>query len=405
MSMNISKFLQSGHKGTLFSAFIYSDMSFMVWVLMGPLVIFIAEDLNLTEAQQYTLVSIPLLAGVLFRIPVGMLVDHYAPKRTGVVVQLIVIITLLLAFLGNVNTISGVYIVAITLGLAGTSMAVALPLCSRWYPDEHQGLVMGIAGAASSGTVFTAALAPRLAESFGWQAVFGFATLPLIATVIFFQLKAKDDNYEPDKKPLSDYLKLLKEIDVWWFMLFYSLSFGGVIALSSVMVLYLHQQYALDPVTAGYYTAVCILAGTALRPAGGWMADRFGGIKTMQRLFVVTAVCMLFVSFSLGLGMTILFLVVGIGSLGMSSGAVFQLVPLRFRKNVGAVTGLIGAAGGLGGFILAWLLGQSKQITDGFGLGFFIFTILALLSFYGINKVKSRWRTTWGAGEVTSARV
>ena len=403
--MTFSKFLQSGHKGTLISAFIYSDMSFMVWVLMGPLVIYIAEDLNLTEAQQYTLVTIPLLAGVLFRIPVGILVDHFAPKRTGLISQIIVIVVLLLAFLSNVNSIGGIYTIAITLGLAGTSMAVALPLCSRWYPDEYQGLVMGIAGAASSGTVFAAALAPMLAESFGWRAVFGFATLPLIATALFFHLQARDNNYQPEKKPLSDYLQVLTEIDVWWFMLFYSLSFGGVIALSSVMVLYFHQQYLIEPVTAGYYTAVCILAGTALRPVGGWMADKYGGIRSMQRFYAVTAACMLFVSFSLPSWLAILLLITGTAALGMGSGTVFQLVPLRFRKNVGAVTGMVGAAGGLGGFLLAWVLGQSKQVTGGFGIGFFIFTVLSLLSLYGIQKVKSRWRTTWGAGAVTSARV
>jgi NNP family nitrate/nitrite transporter-like MFS transporter len=403
--MTISRFLQSGHKGTLLSAFIYSDMSFMVWVLMGPLVVYIADDLNLSEAQQYTLVTIPLLTGVLFRIPVGILVDHFAPKRTGLIAQIIVILVLLLAFLSNVSSITGIYIVAMALGLAGTSMAVALPLCSRWYPDEYQGLVMGIAGAASSGTVLTAALAPMLAESFGWRAVFGFATLPLIATVIFFHLKAKDNNYQPEKKPLSDYFKVLKEIDAWWFMLFYSLSFGGVIALSSVMVLYFHQQYQLEPVTAGYYTAACILAGTALRPVGGWMADRFGGIRSMQRFYAVTAVCMLLVSFSPPSWMAILLLISGTAALGMASGAVFQLVPLRFRKNVGTITGMVGAAGGMGGFILAWLLGQSKQMTDGFGIGFIVFTVLSLLSLYGINRVKTRWRTTWGAGEVTRAQV
>lgn len=403
--MNISKFLQSGHQGTLVSAFLYSDMSFMVWVLMGPLVIFIAKDLNLTESQQYTLVSIPLLAGVLFRFPVGILVDRFSPKRIGLIVQLVVILVLLLAFLSHVNSISGLYIIAITLGLAGTSMAVALPLCSRWYRDEYQGLVMGIAGAASSGTVFTAALAPMLATRFGWHAVFGFATLPLIAVVIFFYLKAKDDNCTPTKKPIIDYLQVIKEIDAWWFMLFYSLNFGGVIALSSVMVLYFHQQYLLDPVTAGYYTAVCILAGTALRPLGGWMADKFGGIRTMQRLYIVTAACMLLVSFSLSFWIAILALIVGTAALGMGSGAVFQLVPLRFRKNVGAITGIVGAAGGLGGFFLAWMLGQSKQLTDSFSLGFFIFTLLSLLSLYGIQKVKSRWRKTWGAGEVTPAKV
>lgn len=403
--MNISKFLQTGDKDTLISAFIYSDMSFMVWVLMGPLVIYIAQDLNLSEAQQYTLVSIPLLAGVLFRIPVGILVDRFAPKRTGMIAQVIVILVLLLAFISQINSISGVYIVAVALGLAGTSMAVALPLCSRWYPDEYQGLVMGIAGAASSGTVLTAALAPMLAESFGWRAVLGFATLPLIATAIFFHLKAKDTNYEAEPKPLSEYLGILKEIDTWWFMLFYSLSFGGVIALSSVMVLYFHQEYQFEPVTAGYYTAACILAGTALRPVGGWLADNFGGIRSMQRFYGVTAVCMLLVSFSLPSWLAIIFLIIGTAALGMASGAVFQLVPLRFRKNVGAVTGMVGAAGGLGGFILAWALGQSKQLTDGFGIGFFFFTVLSILSLYGINRVKLRWRTTWGAGAVTSARV
>lgn len=403
--MNIAKFLQSGHKNTLLSAFIYSDMSFMVWVLMGPLVIFIAEDLNLTESQQYTLVTIPLLAGVIFRIPVGILVDYFSPKRIGLIVQLVIILALLIAFLSQVNSISGLYIIAIALGMAGTSMAVALPLCSRWYPDEYQGLVMGIAGAASSGTVFTAVLAPMLAESFGWRAVFGFAILPLIATAIFFQLKAKDDNYEPIKKPLADYFQVVKEVDVWWFMLFYSLSFGGVIALSSVMVLYFHQQYQLDPISAGYYTAVCILAGTVLRPVGGWMADRLGGIRSMQWLYSTTAICMLLACFSLPLWLAMPFLITATAALGMASGAVFQLVPLRFRKNVGAVTGIIGAAGGLGGFFLAWMLGQSKQMTAGFVLGFFTFTVLSILSIYGIQKVKSRWRTTWGAGEMTNARI
>jgi NNP family nitrate/nitrite transporter-like MFS transporter len=135
------------------------------------------------------------------------------------------------------------------------------------------------------------------------------------------------------------------------------------------------------------------------------MADKFGGIRSMQRFYATTAACMLLVSFSLPTWLAVLLLIIGTGALGMASGAVFQLVPLRFRKNVGAVTGMVGAAGGIGGFFLAWVLGQSKQLTDGFGIGFFIFTVLSVLSIYGIHKVKSRWRTTWGAGEVTRARV
>ncbi len=403
--MSFSRFLKSGHIGTLVSSFLYSDVSFMAWILLGPLVIYIAQDLNLTESQQYTLVTIPLLSGVLFRIPMGFLVDHYSPKRIGIAAQIIVILVLLFAFLSRVESITGIYIVGLALGLAGTSMAVALPLSSRWYPDEDQGLVLGIAGAASSGTVFAAALAPMLAETFGWRGVFGIATLPLIATLIYFWIKAKDSDNQQKPKTYSEYFQVLKEVDSWWFMLFYGLSFGGVIALSSVMVLYFHQQHQLEPVTAGYYTAICILAGTALRPVGGWMADRYGGIRSMQRFFGVTAVSMLLVCFPVSSGMAILALVIGTASLGMGSGAVFQLVPLRFRKEVGAVTGMVGAAGGMGGFLLAWIMGQSKQLADGFGAGFFIFSLLSVLSLYGIQRVKSRWRTTWGAGEVTSARV
>ena len=404
--MSVSKFLKSGHIGTLVSAFLYSDMSFMVWVLLGPLAIFIARDLRLSEAQLYVLVTIPLAAGVLFRVLLGVLVDRFAPKRIGLIAQIIVIAVLALAYIGDVQSVTGLYAVALALGLAGTSMAVALPLTSRWYNDEQQGLVLGIAGAASSGTVFAAALAPLLAEAYGWRSVFGFALIPLVITLILYQLLAKDNPDRPIPKNPTRYSQVLADADTWWFMLFYALTFGGVLALASVMVLYFHQQYQLDPVTAGYYTAACILAGTLLRPLGGWLADRHGGIRSMQRLFLLTAVSMLLVSLSVRSSLlAIIFLMIANAALGMGSGAVFQLVPLRFRKEVGAVTGMVGAAGGAGGFVMAWILGQSKQLTDGFTVGFLIFMALSLLSLYGINRVKSRWRTTWGSGAMTRARV
>lgn len=403
--MKFARFLTDNNQKTLISAFIYSDMSFMVWVLMGPLVVFIAQDLALSQAQQYTLVVIPLFSGVLFRIPVGVLVDGYGPRRIGLALQVGVILALLLAFLSNITSLAALYTLAAALGLAGTSMAVALPLSSSKYPDQHQGLVLGIAGAASSGTIFAVALAPMLAQSFGWRAVFGFAVLPLIFAVVYFYRNASDSDYQPQKQPLFSYVKSAKEIDVLWFMLFYGLSFGGVIALSSVMVLYFHHNYQLEVISAGYYTAACILAGTIGRPFGGAIADRQGGIRSMQRFFALAGVCLLLVGFSLPLGLTLVLLIIGTGALGMASGAVFQLVPLRFRANSATVTGLIGTAGGLGGFFLAWLLGESKQLSDGFALGFIAYAMLAVLCLYGIQKVKSRWRTTWGAGEVTSARV
>lgn len=404
--MSISDFLKSGHKPTLFTAFIYSDMSFMVWVLLGPLAIYIGRDLGLSLEQQYTMVAIPLLVGAIVRIPVGILVDHVGPMRTGLLCQLIVIVVLFLAFQGELNSVTGIYLLAAALGVAGTSMAVALPLVSRWYPDEYQGLALGVAGAASSGTVFAALFAPGLAEAYGWQAVFGLALIPMVITFLMYLLLTKDSPNRPEPKRLIRYLNVLGDQDVWWFMLLYAIAFGGVLALASTLVLYFHQQYQLTPVHAGYFTAACVLAGSALRPVGGWLADRWGGIRTLQVLFTTVLISTVFVGLTPASGViTMGLLMITMGGLGMSSGAIFQLVPLRFRREVGATTGLVGAAGGLGGFFLAQVLGQSQALTEGFQAGFFTFAALTVVCLVGIHIVKTRWRTTWGSGEVTSARV
>jgi NNP family nitrate/nitrite transporter-like MFS transporter len=404
--MAFSDFLKCGHKPTLFSAFLYSDMSFMVWVLLGPLAIHIGRDLHLSADQQYTLVAIPLLAGALLRIPVGLLVDRYGPLRTGLLCQIAVLVGLFLAYHGGVSSLTGLYLLGGALGIAGTSMAVSLPLVSRWYPDQFQGLALGVAGAASSGTVFAALFAPALAEVHGWRSVFGAALIPLCVAFLLYLFFAKESPHRPEQQPLSRYLWVLTDPDVWWFMLFYALAFGGVAALASVLVLYFHQQYQLTPVNAGYFAAACILAGSALRPVGGWLADHFGGIRTLQILYAVITAALFLVSFSppaqiLAMGL----LMIGMAALGMASGAVFQLVPLRFRKEVGATVGMVGAAGGLGGFVLAELLGKSKTMTADFQAGFLIFAGLSVLCLFGIWGVKRRWRTTWGSGQVTTARV
>lgn len=401
-----SKFLNSGHKPTLFSAFIFSDMSFMVWVLLGPLAIYIGQDLGLSSEQQYTLVAIPLLAGALFRIPVGMLVDRFGPLKIGVLSHVIVMLVLFAGFASDLQSVFGMYVIAVTLGVAGTSMAVAIPLTSRWYPDEFQGLALGIAGAASSGTVLAALFAPGLAELVGWQNVMGLAVIPVFISLLIFLVFAKNSPGETDTRPLISYAKSLIDIDVWWFMLFYAMAFGGVLALASILVLFFHQQYQLSPVDAGYFTAASVLAGSALRPFGGWLADHWGGIRSMQILYIVVVVSLFLVGLAPSSSLfTMFLLMIAMAALGMASGAVFQLVPLRFRRQVGATTGMVGAAGGLGGFALAILLGQSKILSGDFQLGFFIFAGFAALCLLGIRQVKSRWRTTWGAGDVTSARV
>jgi NNP family nitrate/nitrite transporter-like MFS transporter len=401
--MAATHFLKKGHKPTLLSAFIYSDVSFMVWVLLGPLAVHIGRDLKLGAAQQYAMVAIPLLVGGLLRIPVGALVDRYGPLRTGLLCQAAVIAALFMASAGQVNTAAGLYLLGAALGIAGTSMAVALPLTARWYPDEHQGKALGIAGAASSGTVFAALFAPWIAEAYGWRNVLALALIPLFLSLLVYLLFAKESPAPaPARRP--SYTRVLAETDLWWFMLFYAVTFGGVVALASVLVLYFHEQYRLAPVTAGYFTAGCVLAGAGLRPVGGWIADRFGGVKSLHLMFAVAALGVFLVALGPPASIAaMIFLVFAMAALGMGSGAVFQLVPLRFRQEVGAATGLIGAAGAFGGFLLAELLGHSQIVTGDFRTGFLVFSGLMVLSIVGIHKVKSRWRTTWGA--VAMARL
>lgn len=401
-----SSFWKAGHPPTLFAAFLYFDLSFMVWVMLGPLGVQIAKDLALTPAQKGLMVATPVLAGALLRIVMGILVDHLKPKKAGTVGQILVIAALGIAWLIGVHTFQQVLILGVFLGIAGASFAVALPLASRWYPPEHQGTALGIAGAGNSGTVFAALLAPSLAVAFGWQNVFGLAAIPLAVTLVVYFALARDSQDCPAPKPLYEYLTVLKDKDAWWFMFFYSVTFGGFVGLASSLTIYFNDQYGLSPVTAGYYTAACVFAGSMVRPIGGMIADRVGGVRSLSIMYVLAG-CMLFiVSFGLPNSfMALAGFVAAMLALGMGNGAVFQLVPQRFRKEIGVMTGLVGMAGGVGGFYLASSLGYSKQLTGSYQTGFLIFAALALLALVGLSGVKTRWRTTWGAAYLTIAKV
>lgn len=399
-------FLKSGHTPTLFAAFLYFDLSFMVWVMLGPLGVQIARDLALTPAQKGLMVATPVLAGALLRMVMGILVDHLKPKRAGAVGQMIVIAALLLAWLLGIHSYAQVLLLGVALGVAGASFAVALPLASRWYPPQHQGKALGIAGAGNSGTVLAALFAPGLAALAGWNNVFGLAVIPLAITLAVYLALAKDSPECPPAKPLTEYLKVLKDRDAWWFMFFYSVTFGGFVGLASSLTIYFNDQYGLPPVVAGYFTAACVFAGSLVRPIGGFVADRIGGIRSLTVMYVIAAACLIVVS--MGLPRAWMALLVFVGSmlaLGMGNGAVFQLVPQRFRREIGVMTGLVGMAGGIGGFYLASSLGYSKQLSGSYQAGFLIFASLALVALVGLTVVKGRWRTTWGAANVAMAKV
>ncbi|KPW86299.1 MFS transporter, NNP family, nitrate/nitrite transporter [Pseudomonas congelans] len=401
-----TSFWKAGHKPTLFAAFLYFDLSFMVWYLLGPLAVQIATDLHLTTQQRGLMVATPILAGAVLRFFMGLLADQLSPKTAGIIGQVIVIGALLAAWQLGIHTYGQVLVLGLFLGMAGASFAVALPLASQWYPAQHQGKAMGIAGAGNSGTVLAALIAPVLAASFGWGNVFGLALIPLILTLIAFTLMARNAPQRSKPKSVADYLKALGDRDSWWFMFFYSVTFGGFIGLASALPGYFNDQYGLSPITAGYYTAACVFGGSLMRPLGGALADRFGGIRTLTVMYAVAAIGIAAVGFNLPSSWAALALfVAAMLGLGAGNGAVFQLVPQRFRKEIGVMTGLIGMAGGIGGFLLAAGLGTIKQNTGDYQLGLWLFAGLAVLAWFGLLNVKRRWRTTWGSAAVTAARV
>lgn len=404
--MNKKSFLQSGHAPTLFAAFLYFDLAFMVWVILGPLGVQIAQDLQLTHAQRGLMVATPVLAGAILRLFMGLMVDHLRPKLTGAIGQVIVMAALFYAWQVGIHSYEQTLVFGLFLGVAGASFAVALPLASRWYPAEHQGKALGIAGAGNSGTALAALLAPSLAAAYGWGNVFGILLVPLAIVFVVYLVLAKDAPECPPPKRLVEYLAVLKDKDAWWFMFFYAVTFGGFVGLASSLTIYFNTQYGLDAKTAGFFTAACVFAGSLVRPIGGGVADRIGGIRSLTVMYALAAGFLGIASIGLPQAwMALSVFVLAMLALGMGNGAVFQLVPQRFRKEIGVMTGLVGMAGGVGGFWLASSLGYSRQITGSYQAGFLIFAALAMAALVGLISVKARWRTTWGAATMTAARI
>ncbi|UCM99649.1 MFS transporter [Sulfurimonas sp. SWIR-19] len=409
-----------GDAKTLFAAFLYFDFSFMVWTMLGPLATEISESLAMhgfimSASQKATLLSIPILAGALLRIVLGFGVDKFGAKKTALMSQAVVISVLFYAyFRGETITYNELLIVAVGLGFAGASFAVALPQAGQWYPPKLQGVVLGIAGAGNIGVVIDFMFAPKIAELWGWQAVFlvgGALSTLIFATYIFLAKDAPKEVYTPRPKKLKDYAKLLRDRDTWWFNLFYAVSFGGFVGFAGYMKVYLMNTYQADmssfglsvfnepnvKVIAGYFGALTIFAGAVLRPVGGAVADKMGGVKSLYIFFgIVAALAIVNATVTLPFWLAIAVLFAIMANLGMANGAVFQLVPQRFGKDIGIMTGIIGAAGGLGGTALIKTLGWSKGAFDGYSAGFMIFAGVVLVAIMGISLVKTRWRTTWG---------
>ena len=419
--MNLKDFKQAGHWPTLLAAFLYFDIGFMAWTSLGPLMVYISKQMSLSVDEKFTLIAIPVLSGALLRIPLGLLADTIGAKNTGIIAQIVVMIGTAFVWMNGLDSKLAVEAFGVLLGVGGASFAVALPQASRWYPPQYQGVVMGIAGAGNMGVVLDTLFAPTIAANWGWRAVYGVLLIPMVAILVYYIFAAREAPTPKKRLSLRDYAAIFADPDSRWFMFFYFITFGGFVGLANALPLYFNVQYHLSGVAAGALVALIVAFGSGFRPVGGYIADRIGGIRALSILFAVVSIAYLAVS-AMPEGAAsptqagwslfdmpaftwapVALFCAGVLALGMGNGSVFQLIPLRFRNEIGAMTGLVGAAGGVGGYFLARTLGLSKAFTGGFGAGFVFFAALAFFGFLGLIRVKARWRTTWGA--VSGARV
>lgn len=390
-------FLKSGHPPTLLAAFLYFDFCFAVWVLNGAMGPFISEQFHLTQGQVGLMVSVPTLAGALMRFPLGVLSQYIGRKRAAIVEMSAIVIALLYGSL-FVKTYHNVLAMGVLLGIAGASFGIALSLGAGWFPAKYKGLAMGIAGAGNSGTAVAALFAPRLASHYGWQHVYGFAAAAMLLPLLVMIVLAKEPS-DIERQSLRSHVQCLWEKDGWAFNMIYVITFGGFIGLATFLPSFYFTQFHVSKIEAGSLTVLATITGSATRVVGGWMADRIGGVRTLTIVFVVAIASLVGLAASPALVATTLLFMLCFAALGAGNGATFQLVPLRWPLTTAVAGGMIGEIGALGGSILPNLLGQSKQHTGSYAVGFLLYITLACAVLVMMLAIAKSWTRTWvGAG-------
>lgn len=440
--------LRSGNWKALLACFLYFDTGFTVWVMFGPLAPYVSKQLSLSPAQAGFLVAVPVLSAAILRVTLGNLFQSVDGRRLALLGIAISSIPSLILLFPVTPTYSLLLMLGVLLGLGGASFAVALPMAGSSYPPRVQGLVLGLAAAGNIGAVVDGFLFPTLAQHFGWQRATA-AALPLLAlTAVLVLLWAEDRSAKDGSGARAlagfvvsllsvmglvilvnaglfghgktgslllpvlgaavalavlprKYWLVLAERDAWVIMLVYSITFGGFVGMSSYVSLLLTTQYELSRVDAGMVMAALSFLGAMVRPVGGHLADRLSGVRVLLMLLlgialsnVAFAILMPPLAGAIAL-LTTLYLCFGLGN-----GATFQLVPHRWKGKTGLMTGIIGAAGGIGGFYLPVVMGIARESTGSYQMAFMTFGVLAAAAFAAVVILHRQW-LGWSAPQTT----
>ncbi|WP_447980171.1 MFS transporter [Candidatus Nitrospira bockiana] len=380
--MYLGRALMSGHWPTLLAAWLHLTVSFMVWLMLGALAGYLARDLSLTVSQLTTAVAIPLLAGAGLRVVAGWSSDRLGAKPTALAILLAELGAILWGWRG-VDSYAELLGLGALLGVAGASFAVTLPLAGLAYPQRHRGLVVGLAASGNIGAVLIAFLAPRWAESLGWQQAFGVMTLPVIVTLVLFLRWVPSGEGRPvdsGGRWWHALYEVARQPTMYWLCSMYAVTFGGFVGFCSVLPLMLHDQYDLDLVTAGGVTALAGLTGSLIRPFGGYAADRMGGLWALQPVCPMIVVVLIALGALPAVATAVGLIVLTVTAMGFGNGVVFQLVADWFPKQIGLASGIVGAAGGVGGFLFPMWLGVLKEVTGSYRAGLWLFAVIGVVA-------------------------
>jgi len=354
---------------------------FAVWMMFAVLGIPIKTKLGLNETQFGLLAATPVLTGSLVRVPLGIWTDKFGGRVVLFVLMLSTVIPIYL--ISEATEYWHFLVLGLFVGLAGGSFSVGTPYVARWFQPERRGLAMGIFGAGNSGSALTKFVAPALIAAFGWEYLPKVYAVAMFATAMifwFFSYSDKSHTVSSNVK-FTDQLKMLKDPRVWRYCQYYSVVFGGYVALALWMTKYYVSEYGFDMKLAALLAACFSLPGGALRALGGWISDKYGAYKVTWYVMWVCWVAFFLLSYpqtsmivktvngdmSINIGVnawffTVLLFVVGVAT-AIGKASVFKFISDDFSHNIGAVSGVVGLAGGLGGFILPIMFGALVDLT------------------------------------------
>ncbi|MEU6858041.1 nitrate/nitrite transporter [Glycomyces sp. NPDC046736] len=357
-------------------------LTFWAWNLIGPLSKTYSEDLGLNPTQTSLLVAFPVLVGAVGRIPAGILTDRYGGRVMLTAACFVSVLPVLMVGLSG-NSYAALLISGFLLGLAGTSFAVGIPFVNAWYPPSKRGFATGVFGAGMGGTALSAFLTPRLVDGVGlvWTHLLMCAALVAMGLVCW-TFARNAPQWRPNPDPALPRLRAVAKLKVTWQMsLLYAVAFGGFVAFSTYLPTMLVSAYDLAQTEAGLRTAGFSLAAVIARPAGGILSDKVGPLKICLVSFFGAAVMAVLLAFEppLEIPAGTEFVLMAL-FLGLGTGGVFALVAeLVDPARVGGVTGIVGAAGGLGGYFPPLLMGIVYQATGAYTIGLLLLALTALL--------------------------